>query len=183
VADLFMVLCGHVFVAIIVSANWAFGRAKQLGTRRQSVFKILSRAVYIQRKCGHKQLSSSSYLTEAEPFLGQYAKRSKENQALIGSAGNLVRTEDFLAIIEGGRDEEGDLIREDDVGASSPTPAVLDKVPKDEGVIVFFPGIPGCAKSALCRELLNTPGGVGDDRPVHSLMGDLIKGLSMISRS
>jgi serine kinase of HPr protein (carbohydrate metabolism regulator) len=38
-------------------------------------------------------------------------------------------------------------------------------------------GIPGCAKSALCKELLNAQGGLlGDDRPVHSLMGDLIKG-------
>ncbi|KAK5832674.1 hypothetical protein PVK06_016477 [Gossypium arboreum] len=35
--------------------------------------------------------------------------------------------------------------------------------------------IPGCAKSALCKELLNTPGRLGDDRPVQSLMGDLIK--------
>lgn len=41
----------------------------------------------------------------------------------------------------------------------------------------LFPGIPGCAKSALCKELLNAQGGLlGDDRPVHSLMGDLIKG-------
>ncbi|PPS16845.1 hypothetical protein GOBAR_AA03757 [Gossypium barbadense] len=38
--------------------------------------------------------------------------------------------------------------------------------------------IPGCAKSALCKELLNTPGGLGDDRPVQSLMGDLIKALT-----
>lgn len=40
-----------------------------------------------------------------------------------------------------------------------------------------YAGIPGCAKSALCKELLNAPGGLGDDRPVHSLMGDLIKGM------
>ncbi|KAL0436472.1 UNVERIFIED_CONTAM: tRNA ligase 1 [Sesamum radiatum] len=39
-----------------------------------------------------------------------------------------------------------------------------------------FLGIPGCAKSALCKEILNAPGGLGDDRPVRSLMGDLIKG-------
>ena len=61
-------------------------------------------------------LSSSVYLSEAEPFLEQYAKRSPQNQALIGSAGNLVRSEDFLAIIEGGRDEEGDLEQERDAG-------------------------------------------------------------------
>uniref|UniRef100_A0A1D1ZEG4 Glutamate-ammonia-ligase adenylyltransferase n=2 Tax=Anthurium amnicola TaxID=1678845 RepID=A0A1D1ZEG4_9ARAE len=152
--------------------NWGTSAGKQ-----RELSKMLDEwAVYIRRKCGQKQLSSSSYLSEAELFLEQYAKRSKENQALIGCAGNLVRTEDFLAIIEGGRDEEGDIVREDDVAPPSPTPAVMDKVPKNEGLIVFFPGIPGCAKSALCKEILNTPGGFGDDRPVHSLMGDLIKG-------
>ncbi|EMS49991.1 hypothetical protein TRIUR3_19925 [Triticum urartu] len=35
--------------------------------------------------------------------------------------------------------------------------------------------IPGCAKSALCKELLKMPGGLGDNRPLHCLMGDLIK--------
>ena len=38
-------------------------------------------------------------------------------------------------------------------------------------------GIPGSAKSALCKELLNAPGGLGDGMPVHSLMGDLVKGI------
>lgn len=40
-------------------------------------------------------------------------------------------------------------------------------------------GIPGCAKSALCKEIMNIPGGLGDNRPMHSLMGDLIKGLNL----
>ncbi|KAG0479324.1 hypothetical protein HPP92_010182, partial [Vanilla planifolia] len=133
-------------------------------------------AIYIRRKCGHKQLSSSTFLSEAEPFLEQYAKRSSQNQALIGSAGNLVVVENFQAIIEGSRDEEGDLHPEEDSAPPSPTTTILDKVPKDEGLIVFFPGMPGCAKSALCRELLNHPGSFGDNRPVHSLMGDMIKG-------
>ncbi|KAL5711349.1 hypothetical protein ACHQM5_021813 [Ranunculus cassubicifolius] len=132
------------------------------------------RATYIRRKCGNKPLSSSIYLTEVEPFLEQYAKRSPENQFLIGSAGDFVRAEDFLAIIEGGRDEEGDLETQRET-PSSPTPTVTDRVSKDEGMIVFFPGIPGCAKSALCKEIQNIPGGLGDDRPIHSLMGDLIK--------
>ncbi|KAL5711348.1 hypothetical protein ACHQM5_021812 [Ranunculus cassubicifolius] len=132
------------------------------------------RATYIRRKCGNKPLSSSIYLTEVEPFLEQYAKRSPENQVLIGSAGDFVRAEDFLAIIEGGRDEEGDLETQRET-PSSPTPTVTDRVSKDEGMIVFFPGIPGCAKSALCKEIQNIPGGLGDDRPIHSLMGDLIK--------
>lgn len=101
------------------------------------------RAVYIRRKYGNKQLSSSTYLSEAEPFLEQYAKRSPQNQVLIGSAGSFVTAEDFLAIIEGGRDEEGDLEREWEVAPSSPGPYVKDSVPRDEGLIVFFPGMVG----------------------------------------
>lgn len=152
--------------------NWGTSAGKQ-----RELSKMLDEwAVYIRRKYGNKQLSSSTYLTEAEPFLEQYARRSPENQALVGSAGNLVRAENFLAIIEGERDEEGDLHPGGDVAPLSPPPTVKDAVPKDEGLIVFFPGIPGCAKSALCKEILNTPGGLGDNRPVHSLMGDLIKG-------
>ncbi|KAF5954109.1 hypothetical protein HYC85_006965 [Camellia sinensis] len=150
--------------------NTSPGKQKQLS-------KMLDEwAVYIRRKCGNKQLSSSTYLSEAEPFLEQYAKRSPENQALIGSAGSVVRAEDFMAIVEGGRDEEGDLETEREVAPSSPSASDKDTVAKNEGLIVFFPGIPGCAKSALCKEILNAPGGLGDDRPVHSLMGDLIKG-------
>ncbi|KAK6926834.1 tRNA ligase, phosphodiesterase, partial [Dillenia turbinata] len=134
------------------------------------------RAVYIRRKCGNKQLSSATYLSEAEPFLEQYAKSSPGNQALIGSAGNFVRAEDFLAIVEGGRDEEGDLEPEREVAPTSPSHSTKDTVPKAEGLIIFFPGIPGCAKSALCKEILAAPGGLGDDRPINTLMGDLIKG-------
>ncbi|KAL2328655.1 hypothetical protein Fmac_022082 [Flemingia macrophylla] len=144
--------------------------------KQRELSKMLDEwAVYIRRKCGNKQLSSSSYLSEAEPFLEQFAKRSPQNQALIGSAGNLVRTEDFLAIVEGGQDEEGDLVAEREVAMPGPNISVKDTVPKYEGLIVFFPGIPGCAKSALCKELLNAQGEIGDDRQVHSLMGDMIK--------
>ncbi|KAK8459100.1 hypothetical protein SEVIR_2G072500v4 [Setaria viridis] len=133
-------------------------------------------AVYIRRKYGNKPLSSSTYLSEAEPFLEQYAKRSPSNQALIGAAGNLVQTENFLAILDAEKDEEGDLRAEHGAAPSSPASTSADVVPKTEGLIVFFPGIPGCAKSALCKEILDTPGGLGDNRPLHSLMGDLIKG-------
>lgn len=152
---------------------------KKWGTsdgKQRELRKMLDEwAVYITRKCGNKQLSSSTYLSEAEPFLEKYAKRSPENHVLVGSAGNLVRSQDFLAIVEEGRDEEGDLIRGGETTPLSLRQAPLDSVTKDEGLIVFFPGIPGCAKSALCKELVNTPGGFGDDRPMHSLMGDLIK--------
>jgi len=96
--------------------------------------------VFIRRKYGHKQLSQSTFLSEAEPFLEQYAKRSPQNQTLIGSAGNLVIAEDFLAIVEGGMDEEGDLETERELAPSSPSPSEKDIVPKKEGLIVFFPG-------------------------------------------
>ncbi|WVZ03730.1 hypothetical protein V8G54_024536 [Vigna mungo] len=150
---------------------WGTSPAKQ-----RELSKMLDEwAVYIRRKCGNKQLSSSTYLSEAEPFLEQFAKRSPQNQVLVGSAGNLVRTEDFLAIVEGGVDEEGDLLAEREITLPGPNISVKDTVPKYEGLIVFFPGIPGCAKSSLCKELLNAEGGLGDARPLHSLMGDLIK--------
>ncbi|KAG7533211.1 hypothetical protein ISN45_Aa08g008490 [Arabidopsis thaliana x Arabidopsis arenosa] len=145
--------------------------------KQKELCKMLDEwATYIRRKCGNDQLSSSTYLSEAEPFLEQYAKRSPMNQILIGAAGNLVRTEDFLAIVDGDLDEEGDLLKKEGVTPATPEPAVKEAVQKDEGLIVFFPGIPGCAKSALCKELLNAPGGFADDRPVHTLMGDLVKG-------
>jgi hypothetical protein len=98
------------------------------------------RAVYIRRKCGKKQLSSSIYLTEAESFLEQYASRSPENQVLIGSAGSFVRAEDFMAIIEGGRDKEGDLEMDKEVVSPSPISSFMETVQKDKGLIVFFPG-------------------------------------------
>jgi len=153
--------------------NWGTSPSKQ-----KELSKMLDEwAVHIRRKYGNKPLSSSTYLSEAEPFLEQYAKRSPSNQALIAAAGNLVQTENFLAILDAERDEEGDLRVEHGAAPSSPVSTSADVVPKTEGLIVFFPGIPGCAKSALCKEILNTPGGLGDNRPLHSLMGDLIKGM------
>ncbi|VFQ98103.1 unnamed protein product [Cuscuta campestris] len=149
---------------------WNTSAAKQ-----KALSKMLDEwAVYILRKYGNKQLSTSIYLSEAEPFLEQYAKRSPQNQVLIGAAGSLVKSEDFLAIVDGG-DEEGDLEQEKSLPSLGHSISE-DTVMKDEGLIVFFPGIPGCAKSALCKEILSAPGGLGDDRPIRSLMGDLVKG-------
>lgn len=115
---------------------------------------LIFRAVYIRRKYGNKQLSSSVYLTEAEPFLEQYARRSPENQVLIGSAGNLVRAEEFLAVIEGGRDEEGDLETEREAPPSGPRRA-KDEIQKDEGLIVFFPGRNFCKLSGVNLSIVN----------------------------
>ena len=111
--------------------------------------------MYIRRKYGNKQLSQSIYLSEAETFLEQYAKRSLQNQALIGSAGNFVRAEDFLAIVEGGRDGEGDLEMEREIAPLSPSPSVKDIVPKKEGLIVFFPGKNICNWLKFCLFFFN----------------------------
>ncbi|XP_028775864.1 tRNA ligase 1, partial [Neltuma alba] len=144
--------------------------------KQRELSKMLDEwAVYIRRKYGNKQLSSSIYLSEAEPFLEQFAKRSPQNQALVGSAGNLVRSEDFMAIVDEGRDEEGDLEVEREIPSPKSSTLAMNTVAKQDGLIVFFPGIPGCAKSALCKELLNSPDVFGDNRLVHSLMGDLVK--------
>jgi hypothetical protein len=59
---------------------------------------------------------------------------------LIGAAGNLVQTENVLAIIDSQRDEEGDLQSEHGTAPFSPTSTPVDVVPKPEGLIVFFPG-------------------------------------------
>jgi hypothetical protein len=47
--------------------------------------------------------------------------------------------------------------------------------------ILLLSGIPGCAKSALCNEILKMPGGLGDNRPIHSLEGDLTKGMKHLA--
>ncbi|XP_047079068.1 tRNA ligase 1-like [Lolium rigidum] len=170
-------------------SNYYVRQMKSWGTsesKQKELCKLLNEwAAYIRGKYGNKPLSSSIYLNvdnfkrkylgEAEPFLEQYAKRSPANLALIRAAGNMVQTENFLAILDAERDEEDGFQPEHVVAPSSPTVS-LDVVSKIEGLIVFFPGIPGCAKSALCNEILNMPGGLGDNRPIHSLEGDLTKG-------
>ena len=45
-----------------------------------------------------------------------------------------------MAIVEGGQDEEGDLGAEREIAPLGPSFSVKDTVPKDEGLIVFFPG-------------------------------------------
>ena len=70
-----------------------------------------NRAAYIRGKYDNEPLSPRTYLSEAEPFLEQYAQR----------------------------DEKGDLQPERGAALSSPTTS-LNVVSKTEGLIVFFPG-------------------------------------------
>ncbi|KAM0915366.1 hypothetical protein ACQ4PT_010904 [Festuca glaucescens] len=152
--------------------------------KRSDYSNYYVRATYIRGKYDNESLSSSiyvtvgnlerKYLSEAEPFLEQHAKSSPANLALVRAAGDMVQTEKFLAILDAQRDKEDDFQPECGAAPSSPT-ASLDVVSKTEGLIVFFPGIPGCAKSALCNEILKMPGGLGDNRPLHSLEGDRTK--------
>lgn len=46
-----------------------------------------------------------------------------------------------MAIADGDLDEEGDIVKKERAPAT-PEPAVKEAVQKDEGLIVFFPGIP-----------------------------------------
>jgi hypothetical protein len=127
-----------------------------LGCTNHCMFLLIqlvsqNRATYIRGKYDNESLSSSiyvtvgnlerKYLSEAEPFLEQYAKSSPANLALVRAAGDMVQTEKFLAILDAQRDKdkEDDFQPECGAAPSSPT-ASLDVVSKTEGLIVFFPG-------------------------------------------
>ncbi|CAM0947539.1 unnamed protein product [Alopecurus aequalis] len=129
--------------------NYYLSQMKIWGTsqsKQNELCKLLDKwADYIRGKYGNEAPSPGTYLSEAEPFLEQYAQRDE--------------VDDF----------------EPESAPSSSHTTSLDVGLKTEGLIVFFPGIPGCAKSALCNEILKMPGGLGDSRPLHCLEGDLTK--------
>lgn len=95
------------------------------------------RASYIKKKCGGKRLSSNTYLTEAEPFLKQFAERSLKNQKLVGAAGVDIDVSDFLAIQH--IDEE-EYVSEDEHAPAPTAPAPPAPAIKAQGMLVFFPG-------------------------------------------
>lgn len=153
--------------------NWGTSLEK-----RRDLDQLLSEwATYITTKTKGKPLSSDTYLSEAEPFLERFARRSARNQQLVGSAGTLINVEDFIA---GGRSLDNGSHMEFEEFEENTPPHLTSVEPteriKAKGILVFFPGIPGCAKSALCKHVLSLPNGLGDGRKVVTLMGDLIKG-------
>ncbi|XP_047091861.1 tRNA ligase 1-like isoform X1 [Lolium rigidum] len=94
--------------------NWGTSARKQ-----EELCELLDQwAVYIREKCGNKPLSTSAYLSEAEPFLEQYAKRSPANRALVGAVGVLDQAENL-------RDGEHDLQPERGAAPSSPTRSLV----------------------------------------------------------
>ncbi|KAG0576428.1 hypothetical protein KC19_5G079000 [Ceratodon purpureus] len=138
--------------------------------KQMELTKLLNEwAGYIKKRMNGKKLSSNTYLTEAEPFLKQFAERSLKNKKLVGAAGVDIDVDDFLAIQQGGEDE---YISEGEHAPSAATPAPAAPAIKAQGMLVFFPGIPGCAKSALCKAIMTST----HELPTHSLMGDMIKG-------
>ncbi|CAM6083091.1 unnamed protein product [Calypogeia fissa] len=149
--------------------NWGTSASKQ----KELVQLLDEWAIFAKVHIQDKKLHTS-YLTVAEPFLEKYAQRSPKNQRLIGAAGSLVNIEQFLAIpLERSDDEEEFTAVEDDsTKISSATDQQSAKSVKAKGMLVFFPGIPGCAKSALCAEIRK----VSEFGNQHHLMGDLTKG-------
>ncbi|KAL8119621.1 hypothetical protein AgCh_016940 [Apium graveolens] len=109
--------------------RWNTSEAKQ----RELSQMLNEWACYARSKHGHKTVTRPMYLTEVEPFLEEYAKRSRQNQALIGSAGNLGA--------DSGKDEEEEVETEKQLALSGSNSSVVkDSVGEDEGLIVFFPG-------------------------------------------
>ncbi|KAL2651085.1 hypothetical protein R1flu_019213 [Riccia fluitans] len=148
--------------------NWGTSAQKQ-----KELTQLLDEWATVAKKHFKDKKLHNSYLTVAEPFLEKYAQRNAKNQRLIGAAGSAVNVEQFLAEVSGERSEEEDDSNHMEDEAPS-TSAVTDAslVKKAKGMLVFFPGIPGCAKSGLCAEIRK----VTDLGAQHHLMGDTTKG-------
>ncbi|KAL3700604.1 hypothetical protein R1sor_018626 [Riccia sorocarpa] len=148
--------------------NWGTSAQKQ-----KELAQLLDEwAVHARKHFTDKKLHNS-YLTVAEPFLEKYAQRSAKNQRLIGAAGSAVNVEQFLAEVSGERsEEEDDSNHVEDEAPSTSSVSEPSVVKKAKGMLVFFPGIPGCAKSALCAEIRK----VNELGAQHHLMGDMTKG-------
>ncbi|XP_071698665.1 tRNA ligase 1-like isoform X2 [Rutidosis leptorrhynchoides] len=122
-------------------------RWKISSEKQKQLSKMLDEwAEYITKKCPYTKLLSETNLSEAEPFLEQYAKRSPENQALIGCTGDLVRNEDFLVIVRDDVVRNKDFLvikRHDDFveteNVLEPSSPCSDAVQKKKGLLVFFP--------------------------------------------
>lgn len=153
-------------------------------------------AQYITGRFGGRGPNNFMYLSEVEPFLEQFAKRGLRNRNLVGYTETEVRFENAMNSWGEFRDAIGTTTREaskdikgvevplaadegvrgsEGAGISLPAEDPREAL-KSKGMIVFFPGIPGCGKSALCKELLNDGNGLADGRIIHTLMGDLVKG-------
>lgn len=100
------------------------------------------RADYIKKRMKGKRLSSNTYLTEAEPFLKQFAERNAKNQQLVGAAGVHIDVENFLAQVTRERrdGEEDEYIPDEEQVIAPTTPPLHAPSVKAQGMLVFFPG-------------------------------------------
>lgn len=118
------------------------------------------------------RVATSNYLDAVEPFLEEYAQRSRANARLVGALHHDVGG-------RAGTSSAGELGEEDDEAHeqnSVVAPAPAPSKPSQKGILLFFPGIPGCAKSALCERLAAAGHLDGDSRKFDILTGDMTKG-------
>eukprot|EP00850_Spirogloea_muscicola_P012564 SM000082S22806 [mRNA] locus=s82:18401:25588:+ [translate_table: standard] len=102
-------------------------------------------------------VSEQSYLEMLEPFLASFASQRRSNAQLVGAPlFHATRSDDDECVDNHGLPEDQQ---------HTVTPRFM----------IFFPGIPGCGKSALCEELCRI-GDVGDGREVMHVMGDKTQG-------
>ncbi|CAI5503301.1 unnamed protein product [Closterium sp. Naga37s-1] len=116
-----------------------------------------------------KSVSSNSYLDYAEPFLAAYAKRGAAQAKAVGAAWEGEAGEGS----EGKRGEGSEGTRgEESEGAAG---GGEGRGEQGKGLLVFFPGIPGCAKSALSEALMQmgrgSGGGGGSDSAEQARTG------------
>ena len=102
-----------------------------------------SRAGYIKKRMKGKRLSGNTYLTEAEPFLKQFAERSAKNQQLVGAAGVHIDVENFLAqVTRERRDGEEDEYIPDEEQVIAPnyttSSCSIRKSSRDVGVFSWY---------------------------------------------
>lgn len=112
---------------------------------------------------GH-HIGEKNYLDVVEPFLERYAGESPQNARAVGArtAGSFWKgVEGWLRVGGEGKGDE----REEGEGEG-------EGEPSSKPLLVFFPGIPGCGKSAITQILLEAPDWLGDGRALESLSGD-----------
>ncbi|KAF9621744.1 hypothetical protein IFM89_027598 [Coptis chinensis] len=128
------VLAAHGATKVSAYVTHANEKRGTLHREARELSKILDEwAAYIRRKCGNKQISSSIYLNEVNLSLNKM--QSEESGPLVP---NFVRAEDFISLLK----EEGmkrvTLKRTPAAASPSSPSSIMDVVPKDEGLIVFF---------------------------------------------
>eukprot|EP00850_Spirogloea_muscicola_P023083 SM000327S12487 [mRNA] locus=s327:71351:78507:- [translate_table: standard] len=118
-------------------------------------FKLNHWAKHVNKR--KEVVSEQSYLELLEPFLANFASQRRSNAQLVGAP-----------VFHATKSDDDECV--DNYGLSEDPQCTV--TPR---FMLFFPGIPGCGKSALCEELCRI-GDVGDGREVMHVMGDKTQG-------